>query len=241
MRYRLFICTIVLIQLFSGAAFTQVIERERPAEWSKLVYGGRFMNRFKPIPTMGSLTSETWGAENVIPRYTENGIDVLKHEDKRSDRHSSKHICIPLTVGRQITILNREKIDATTATIRIRIAAEEGFNPHTDMDLSTLRFGAPEAVNFGGGAGLMETDASGNDLILTFKGEDNGFTDDNFAAKLLGRDAKGNLLFGYARLPWLDYGETGPTTRNVYDTIHVSDFGAIADSRQNATLAVKHA
>ena len=71
-------------------------------------------------------------------------IDVLKNEDKGSDEHSSKHICIPLTVGRLITILNRGPFDADTDKIRVKIAAEKDFDPHTDITLSTLRFGAPK-------------------------------------------------------------------------------------------------
>ena len=32
-----------------------------------------------------------------------------------------------------------------------------------------------------------------------------GITDDNSAAKLLGKTTHGKLLYGYARLPWLNY------------------------------------
>lgn len=484
MRTLLFACSLLAIQSLSGDAYAQITERDRPAEWNDLVYGGRFMDRFLPIPTMGPLTSDTWGAENVLPRYTENGIednewsywggnallgpdgkyhlfvcrwredsrkghgewprslvvhavsdqsmgpyrvagtvgkghnpevfrlkdgsyviyvidghyisegldgpweyskfafdpqgkpiieglsnltfamredgsylmvcrgggvwisetgispyrqvtdqsvyppvagrfedpviwrtniqyhmvvndwygriayylrskdgiswkvepgeaylpgiakykdgteeawfkyermkvlqdelgramqahfgviDVLKKEDKCKDSHSSKHICIPLTVGRQIAILNKEKIDVATETIKVRIVAEKGFNPHTDIDFGTLRFGAPEEVNFGRGGKLVELEESGNDLILTFEWRGHGLTDDNFAAKLLGKNSKGQLLFAYARLPWIDYGETGPSSQVEYDTIRVSDFGALADSRLNATRAVKEA
>ena len=452
---RTLLCTITLLafHFLTGDVDAQIIERERPADWNDLVYGGRFMDRFQPIPVVGSLTSDTWGAENVLPRYTENGIednewsywggnalpdpdgsyhlfvcrwredsrkghgewpqsivvhavsdhsfgpykvvetvgkghnpeifrlndgryviyvidgyyisqelygpwkyqkfefdpqgrpiieglsnlsfamredgsylmvcrgggvwisetgispyrqvtdksvypavegrfedpvvwrtniqyhlvvndwygriayylrskdgihwkvdpgeaylpgiaryddgteekwfkyerikvlqdelgratqahfaviDVLKKEDKKSDSHSSKHICIPLMVGRHITIVNKEKIDANTEAIRVRTIAEEGFNPHTDVDLKTLRFGAPEEVNFGRGSRLIDVEESGNDMILSFEGQGNGLTDDNFVAKLLGRDSKGLLLFGYARLPWVNYGDSDP-------------------------------
>jgi hypothetical protein len=132
-------------------------------------------------------------------------IDTLKREDKASDNHSSKHICIPLTVGRLITILNANKIDSKTKTIDVKIEAEKGFNPHTDMDLTSLHFGASEEVNFGSGSKVLKTEKLGNDLIVTFDGKGNGLTDDNFAAKLLGKTQKGELLFGYARLPDVDY------------------------------------
>jgi len=172
-------------------------------------------------------------------------IDTLKHEDRGSDRHSSKHICIPLTVGRQIEILNREVIDCCIDSIRLLVKAEVGFDPHRDMDFSTLRFGAPEEVNYGFGSRLMDTRDSGKDLILVFEGKGNGLSEANFTGKLLGRDQEGNLLFGYARLPWLDYPDAPATVKpaaaTVYDTLYVSDFGAVANSRQNVTGLVKEA
>jgi len=132
-------------------------------------------------------------------------IDVLKRQDKGSDNHSSKHICIPLTVGRLLTILNKKQITSRTKTIRVKIAAEDGFNPHTDIDLYSLRFGASEEVNFGRGCKVIKTKRSGDDLIVTFNGTGNGITEGNFAAKLLGKNSSGKLLYGYARLPWLNY------------------------------------
>jgi hypothetical protein len=132
-------------------------------------------------------------------------IDVLKRQDKGSDNHSSKHICIPLTVGRLLTILNKKQITSRTKTIRVKIAAEDGFNPHTDIDLYSLRFGASEEVNFGRGCKVLKTKRSGDDLIVTFNGTGNGITEGNFAAKLLGKNSDGKLLYGYARLPWLNY------------------------------------
>lgn len=132
-------------------------------------------------------------------------IDTLKQEDMGKDRHSSKHICIPLTAGRQMEILNREIIDCCIDSIRVLVKAEEGFDPHTDMDFATLRFGAPEEVNYGFGSKLLDWRKSGSDLILIFEGKGNGLSEDNFTAKLLGRDEEGKLLFGYARLPWVDY------------------------------------
>lgn len=132
-------------------------------------------------------------------------IDTIKWDDLSSDNHSSKHICIPLTVGRLLTILNEDKIDASTKSIRVKIEAEKGFNPHTEMDLGSLRFGAPEEVNFGRGSKIMKTEKSGQDLIITFEGAGNGINDENFTAKLLGKTNRGELLFGYARLPRVNY------------------------------------
>jgi hypothetical protein len=41
--------------------------------------------------------------------------------------------------------------------------------------------------------------------VVTFDAAGNGVTDDNFAAKLIGKTTDGKLLFGYSRLPGVDY------------------------------------
>jgi len=164
-------------------------------------------------------------------------IDVLKRQDKGSDIHSSKHICIPLTVGRLLTLLDEQPITAETKTIRVRIVAEEGFDPHTDMDIDSLRFGASDEVNFGRGCKAIETQRSGEDLIVTFDGAGHGLTEDNFAAKLLGKTRDGKLLFGYARLPWVNYLEPALSPRASKITkkndgftiaVEVQNFGQVA-------------
>jgi len=53
----------------------QITERARPKGWDKLVNGGRFMDRFLPMPDLGGMTTNTWGAKNVIPRDINNGIE----------------------------------------------------------------------------------------------------------------------------------------------------------------------
>lgn len=174
-------------------------------------------------------------------------IDVLKGDDKGSDNHSSKHICIPLTVGRLLTILDEQPIDAETKSIRVKLAAEPGFAPHADVDLESLRFGASEEVNFGRGCRVQKTEAAGDDLILTFEGVGNGITKDNFAAKLLGKTTAGQLLFGYARLPWLDYLEPAlsarkPTVAQTDDgfqiAVEIQNFGQVASERTKVTVEV---
>jgi hypothetical protein len=106
-----------------------------------------------------------------------------------------------------VKILNEDRIDETTKSIRVKIEAEEGFSPHTDINLGSLRFGAPEEVNFGRGSKALKTKKTGHDLIITFEGAGNGIGDENFTAKLLGKTNMGDFLFGYARLPWVKYTE----------------------------------
>ena len=112
-------------------------------------------------------------------------IDTLKNEDKPFDNHSSKNISIPLNPGVLLTILDKKPITAQTKTIRLKIQAEDGFNPQTDIDLNSLRFGASTEVNYGRGSKLLKTETDGNDLIVTFDGKGNGMTEDEFAPKLI--------------------------------------------------------
>ncbi|MDZ8117620.1 glycoside hydrolase family protein [Pontiella agarivorans] len=128
-------------------------------------------------------------------------IDSKKDDDVANDNHSSKNVVVPLRVPRRLEILNREPITAETEKIRLLIKSEPGFRPLEDVDFESLRFGAPEAVNFGRGCNGIKSSAAGDGLIVTFEGRGHEITADNFTAKLIGRDTHGELLFGYARLP----------------------------------------
>lgn len=132
-------------------------------------------------------------------------IDTIKWEDLPNDNHSSKNICIPLNKGLLLSVLNKEPIKPDTRIIEVRIAAEDDFNPQTEIDVESLRFGLYTEVNFGRGCKPLKTKKSGKDLIVVFNGKNSGITEDEFAPKLIGRDKKGDLLFGYARLPYVDY------------------------------------
>ncbi len=174
-------------------------------------------------------------------------IDTIKWNDLSNDHHSSKHICIPLTVGKLMTILNDNEIDANTAEIRVQINAEPGFNPHQDIDINSLRFGAPEAVNFGGGCKPLRVVRSGDDLIITFDGTGNGFSKTNFAAKLIGKTTSGQLLFAYSRLPWVDYLQPCLSARlpkfsqkkkKLKFEVEVQNFGQVS-SKKNSKLQIK--
>ena len=52
----------------------QVVERERPSEWSQLVEGARFMDRFLPMPK-GETIEGIWGIDALQRRYVDNGIE----------------------------------------------------------------------------------------------------------------------------------------------------------------------
>lgn len=161
-------------------------------------------------------------------------IDTLKHEDLPNDNHSSKNICIPLNPGLLLTVLDTKPITPNTKTIRVKIAAEEGFDPQTDIDLNSLRFGASMEVNFGKGSKVLSTAKEGKDLIVTFDAKGNGITAEEFAPKLLGKTTTGKLLYGYARLPWISYNDPILSARMpVFTadgrnmTIEVENFGQV--------------
>ncbi|WP_136060314.1 glycoside hydrolase family protein [Pontiella sulfatireligans] len=128
-------------------------------------------------------------------------IDSTKYEDQPYDIHNSKLIVLPMRTSRLLDMLNKESITASTGEIRIKIKAEEGFDPHKDLNLESLRFGASDEVNYGRGSKLLRKENAGKDLVLVFSGKESGLTAENFAGKLLGRDSDGKLLFGWSALP----------------------------------------
>jgi len=171
-------------------------------------------------------------------------IDTLKNQDKGNDNHSSKNITIPLTVPRLLTILDKKPLTSSTKTIRIKIDAESGFNPDSDIDIKSLKFGPPAEVDFGRGGTVVKTEKSGNDLIITFNTSGLEYPENEYAAKLLGKTTDGKLLFGYARLPWVDFIEPVLSARLPQITasdkgfmlkIEVENFGQIASK----TAAIK--
>lgn len=134
-------------------------------------------------------------------------IDTLKNEDLPNDNHSSKNISVPLNPGLLLAILDTKPITTKTKTIRVKISVEEGFNPQTDIDLNSLRFGASTEVNYGKGCKVLNTKNDGKDLIVTFDAKGNGITSEEFAPKLVGKTTSGKLLYGYARLPGVSYND----------------------------------
>ncbi|MDR0384539.1 MAG: glycoside hydrolase family protein [Prevotellaceae bacterium] len=164
-------------------------------------------------------------------------IDTLKKEDKPNDSHSSKNISIPLNPGLLLAILDKQPITPATKTIRVEIFAEKGFNPHTDIDIQSLRFGASTEVNFGRGCKVKSVEKSGDNLTVTFDAAGNGITADEFAPKLIGKTTSGSLLYGYARLPGIEYIEPilsarmpvfTPRPQGVDLSVEVGNFGQAA-------------
>lgn len=175
-------------------------------------------------------------------------IDTLKNEDKPFDHHSSKNISIPLNPGLLLTILDEKPITSGTKTIRVKIQAEEGFNPQTDIDVDSLRFGASEEVNYGRGCQVLTTENAGKDLIVTFNGKGNGITKDEFAPKLIGKYKDGRMLYGYARLPYIDYIEPILSARapvftksgkGLECTVEVQNFGQVESKKALVEVGYK--
>jgi hypothetical protein len=172
-------------------------------------------------------------------------IDVEKNLDKPNDIHSSKNIDIPLMPGRLITILDKSPVTATTKTVRLKIEAEKDFNPQTDIDFNSLNFGASEEVNYGRGFKVVKTEKSGKDEIITFSVDGKAITDDDYAAKLLGKTKSGNLVFGYALLPWVSKTDPIMSARlpevavngNAADIkVHVDNYGQVASKGDNLVV-----
>lgn len=170
-------------------------------------------------------------------------IDTLKPLDRASDNHSSKNIGIPLNPGLLLSVIDKKPITARTKTIRVKIEAEEGFDPKNDIDISSLRFGGNETVNYGGGSKVLRTEEAEGGLIVVFDGEGNGITPEEFAPKLIGKYRDGRMLFGYARLPYIDYIEPILSARApVFGKeegsclVEVENFGQVASGATSMTI-----
>ncbi len=132
-------------------------------------------------------------------------IDTIKWNDLPNDNHSSKNICIPMNKGMLMEVLNEEPIDGNTRTIEVLIKGEKGFKPVKELDLASLRFGSYNEVNFGRGYKAIDIKKKGKDVIITFDGQGSGIDADEFAPKLIGKNKKGEMVFGYAKLPYVNY------------------------------------
>lgn len=170
-------------------------------------------------------------------------IDTIKWEDLPGDRHSSKNIAIPLNKGVRLEVLNQEPITAKTKTIDVRFLADETFHPQRDVDVASLRFGSFNEVNFGRGCQALKSRPDGDNLIVTFRGKGSGIQADEFAPKLIGRTKEGKLLYGYARLPYVDYQPALVSARRpAYDPdkrqlkVEIQNFGLSASRPMRAEV-----
>ncbi len=126
--------------------------------------------------------------------------DTLKHYDLGDDRHSSKNVIIPLNKGLLLSVDENKDLNRTRQ-FKIKVQAEPGFNPHDDLDISSIRFGASKDVNYGQGLKVKDVEILGEDIILTFDTRGYTITDDEFAPKLLGKKRDGEMIFGYIKNP----------------------------------------
>lgn len=131
-------------------------------------------------------------------------IDTIKWEDKPNDKYSSKNIVIPLRKPLLLEYLNAG-LPQDNEEIRILVKSEKGFNAAKDLDLASIRFGANDAVNYGAGSKILRTEKTKGGLILIFDSKGHQLKQDEFAPKLLGKNKKGGLVFGYTRVPWAQY------------------------------------
>ena len=175
-------------------------------------------------------------------------IDTLKHEDQPFDAHSSKNICIPLNKGLLLELLNEDPITADTDMIRLKILAEEGFDPERDIDISSLRFGASSEVNFGRGCEVHGIEIVGNDLVVTFDGKGNGISPEEFAPKLIGKSKTGSMIYGYARIPQMAYIEPILSARKpvlvktddvIQCSVEVQNFGQVISDEASIKIELK--
>ena len=161
-------------------------------------------------------------------------IDTIKWEDLPGDRHSSKNIAIPLNKGLLLEVLGETPITAATKRIELRIRGEKDFNPMAELDIESLRFGSYEEVNYGRGCKPLRTRVEGDDLIVTFKGKGSGITPDEWAPKLIGRTKQGEMVFGYASLPYVDYRPAMLSARRPW---YDKEAGAVKVSVENYGLS----
>ncbi|MDE7117269.1 MAG: glycoside hydrolase family protein [Bacteroidaceae bacterium] len=170
-------------------------------------------------------------------------IDTLKNEDKPNDTHSSKNICIKMNKGLLLEVLNLKPINAKTKKIELRIRGEQDFDPAKEVDVSSLIFGSYKEVNFGRGVKAVKTRQEGNDLIVIFNGKGCGIDEDEWAPKMIGRTKSGKLLWGYARLPYINYQPAVVSASAVYTKegtqwVDVENFGLTTSEPQ--TIKVKN-
>ena len=88
--------------------------------------------------------------------------------------------------------------------------------------------------NYGHGSKPLRTRKEGKDLIVVFNGKDSGITPDEFAPKLIGKNRKGEVIFGYASLPHVDY---RPSLVSARKPVYVKEEGRLDIRVENFGLS----
>ena len=141
-----------------------------------------------------------------------------------------------------MSVLNKDTITAQTKEIKVLVKAEEGVD-FKDFDMKSLRFGSSSNVNYGKGCKAIKRIASGKDLIIVFDGRNNTIRKDEFAPKLLGKTKKGDLLYGYARQPYVNYhpaclSAAYPMAYDKQLELEVKNFGLSTSEETDLTVLV---
>ena len=168
-------------------------------------------------------------------------IDTLKNEDRPNDTHSSKNICITMNKGLLLEVLNTGPITAKTKKIELRIRGEKDFDPAKEVDVKSLILGSYKEVNYGRGAKPIMARQEGGDLIVTFSGKGSGIDANEWAPKLIGRSKTGKLLWGYARLQYVNYNPAILSPSAAYEKdglqwVEVENFGLTESEPQTITI-----
>lgn len=168
-------------------------------------------------------------------------IDTLKNEDRPNDTHSSKNICITMNRGLLLEVLNTGPITAKTKKIELRIRGEKDFDPAKEVDVKSLILGSYKEVNYGRGAKAIKARQEGGDLIVTFSGKGSGIDANEWAPKLIGRSKTGKLLWGYARLQYVNYNPAILSPSAAYEKdglqwVEVENFGLTESEPQTITI-----
>ena len=168
-------------------------------------------------------------------------IDTLKNEDRPNDTHSSKNICITMNKGLLLEVLNTGPITARTTKIELRIRGEKDFDPAKEVDVKSLILGSYKEVNYGRGVKPVKVKQEGGDLIVTFSGKGSGIDANEWAPKLIGRSKTGKLLWGYARLQYVNYNPAILSPSAAYEKdglqwVEVENFGLTESEPQTITI-----
>ena len=129
-------------------------------------------------------------------------IDCVKQSDLGSDTHSSKNINMPLT--KQL-LLEVQTINSNSTSATVLVKAEDGFDPKTDLNFLSLKFGSHDKVNYGNGFSYSSHAESDDDVVITFTGSAGSINSGEWAPKMLGEMTDETIAFGYAKMPDVDY------------------------------------